>query len=127
MFICIAVEVLVDSLIAMLRAAGDPTRLRLLLLLRQAELTVSELVEIVGQSQPRVSRHLKLLTEARLIERFKEGSWVFYRAADRGEGAELGAAIAAIAHQASQDADLKRLTLVRDARAAEAAAFFKAN
>ena len=48
----------------MLRAAGDPTRLRLLLLLRQAELTVSELIEIVGQSQPRVSRHLKLLGEA---------------------------------------------------------------
>src|ERR1700712_2586712 len=53
-----------DRLVAMLRAAGDPTRLRLLLLLRQAELTVSELIEIVGQSQPRVSRHLKLLGEA---------------------------------------------------------------
>jgi ArsR family transcriptional regulator len=111
----------------MLRAAGDPTRLRLLLLLRQAELTVSELVEIVGQSQPRVSRHLKLLCEAHLIERFKEGSWVFYRAADRGEGAELGAAISAIAPAQSQDADSKRLAAVRDARAAEAAAFFKAN
>ena len=55
------------DLVSMLRAAGDPTRLRLLLLLRQAELTVSELTEIVGQSQPRVSRHLKLLTEAELI------------------------------------------------------------
>ena len=57
----------------------------------QAELTVSELIEIVGQCQPRVSRHLKLLGEAGLLERFKEGSWVFYRAADRGKGAELGA------------------------------------
>ena len=55
-----------DGLVAMLRAAGDPTRLRLLLLLRQAELTVSELIEIVGQSQPRVSRHLRLLVEAGL-------------------------------------------------------------
>ena len=73
-----------DKLVSMLRAAGDPTRLRLLLLLREAELTVSELVEIVGQSQPRVSRHLKLLGEAGLVERFKEGSWVFCRAADRG-------------------------------------------
>ncbi|MEI9995431.1 MAG: metalloregulator ArsR/SmtB family transcription factor [Rhizomicrobium sp.] len=109
----------------MLRAAGDPTRLRLLLLLRQAELTVSELVEIVGQSQPRVSRHLKLLTEARLIERFKEGSWVFYRAADRGEGADLTAAVAALA--APHESDLKRLAQVRETRAAEAAAFFKAN
>src|SRR5271154_1338600 len=116
-----------DSLVAMLRAAGDPTRLRLLLLLRQAELTVSELVEIVGQSQPRVSRHLKLLCEAHLIERFKEGSWVFYRAADRGESAELGAAIAVIAGPQAQTSDSRRLAAVRDARAAEAAAFFKAN
>jgi len=116
-----------DKLVAMLRAAGDPTRLRLLLLLRQAELTVSELVDIVGQSQPRVSRHLKLLTEAHLIERFKEGSWVFYRAADSGEGAELGAAIAAIAPGGSQESDRKRLAAVREARAAEAAAYFKAN
>ena len=79
-----------ERLVTMLRAAGDPTRLRLLLLLRQAELTVSELIEIVGQSQPRVSRHLKLLCGAGLIERFKEGSWVFYRAADEGQGAALG-------------------------------------
>jgi SAM-dependent methyltransferase len=75
--------------------------LRLLLLLRQAELTVSELIEIVGQSQPRVSRHLKLLGEAGLVERFKEGSWVFCRAADRGTGAELGASIAALADPAA--------------------------
>jgi len=114
-----------DQLVAMLRAAGDPTRLRLLLLLRRAELTVSELVEIVGQSQPRVSRHLKLLTEAQLIERFKEGSWVFYRAADRGQGADLGNAIAGIA--VPHEADLKRLAHIREARAAQAAAFFKAN
>ena len=79
-----------DKLVVMLRAAGDPTRLRLLLLLRQAELTVSELIEIVGQSQPRVSRHLKLLCEAGLMERFKEGSWVFYRAADAGQGRRTG-------------------------------------
>jgi SAM-dependent methyltransferase len=111
----------------MLRAAGDPTRLRLLLLLRQAELTVSELIEIVGQSQPRVSRHLKLLGEAGLVERFKEGSWVFCRAADRGTGAELGAAIAALAEPALQEADHARLKHVREARAATANAYFKAN
>jgi demethylmenaquinone methyltransferase/2-methoxy-6-polyprenyl-1,4-benzoquinol methylase/ArsR family transcriptional regulator len=111
----------------MLRAAGDPTRLRLLLLLRQAELTVSELIEIVGQSQPRVSRHLKLLGEAGLVERFKEGSWVFCRAADRGIGAELGAAIAALADPALQEADKARLAHVRQARANAAAAYFKSN
>jgi ubiquinone/menaquinone biosynthesis C-methylase UbiE/DNA-binding transcriptional ArsR family regulator len=116
-----------DRLVSMLRAAGDPTRLRLLLLLRQAELTVSELIEIVGQSQPRVSRHLKLLGEAGLVERFKEGSWVFCRAADRGTGAELGAAIAALADPALQEADRTRLAHVREARANAAAAYFKAN
>ncbi len=116
-----------DRLVAMLRAAGDPTRLRLLLLLRQAELTVSELIEIVGQSQPRVSRHLKLLGEAGLLERFKEGSWVFYRAADRGKGAELGAALASLADPNLSLADTARLAHVRQARAAAAAAYFKAN
>src|ERR1700722_10781475 len=73
-----------DQLLAMLKAAGDATRLRLFLLLREAELTVSELTHILGQSQPRVSRHLRLLCEAGLLQRFKEGSWVFYRAVDRG-------------------------------------------
>jgi ubiquinone/menaquinone biosynthesis C-methylase UbiE len=116
-----------DRLVAMLRAAGDPTRLRLLLLLRQAELTVSELIEIVGQSQPRVSRHLKLLGEAGLLERFKEGSWVFYRAADRGKGAELGAALTNLADPSLGQADMARLAHVRQARAAAAAAYFKAN
>jgi ubiquinone/menaquinone biosynthesis C-methylase UbiE len=113
-----------EKLVGMLRAAGDPTRLRLLLLLRQAELTVSELTEIVGQSQPRVSRHLKLLCDAGLLERFKEGSWVFYRAADTGKGAELGQVLSTLA---SADADLVRLSAVREERAAEAAAYFKAN
>ena len=115
-----------DRLVAMLRAAGDPTRLRLLLLLRQAELTVSELIEIVGQSQPRVSRHLKLLCGAGLIERFKEGSWVFYRAADEGRGAALGATLSGMVEGPHQT-DLRRLATVREARAAEAAAYFKAN
>ena len=116
-----------DKLVAMLRAAGDPTRLRLLLLLREAELAVSELIEIVGQSQPRVSRHLKLLGEAGLLERFKEGSWVFYRAADHGKGAELGRALAQLADPALIETDRARLTHVRETRAAAAAAYFKAN
>ncbi|TAK99795.1 MAG: methyltransferase domain-containing protein [Rhodospirillaceae bacterium] len=118
-----------DKLVSMLRAAGDSTRLRLLLLLRQAELTVSEIVDIIGQSQPRVSRHLKLLCDAGLLERFKEGSWVFYRASDRGTGAQFGAAVSgfAMADTEAHAADLTRLTRVREARAAEAAAYFKTN
>ncbi len=118
-----------DELLAMLRAAGDPTRLRLLCLLRQADLTVSEMTQIVGQSQPRVSRHLKILCNAGLLERFKEGSWVFYRPRDGGRGSEFNKALATLAPETDQAfvADSHRLRAVRDARAAAAAAFFKAN
>jgi len=115
-----------ESLVLMLRAAGDPTRLRLLLLLRQAELTVSELTEIIGQSQPRVSRHLKLLCGAGLIARFKEGSWVFYRATDEGRATILSSTLSSFL-SGPPEADLKRLAAVREKRAAEAAAYFKAN
>jgi ubiquinone/menaquinone biosynthesis C-methylase UbiE/DNA-binding transcriptional ArsR family regulator len=68
-----------DRLIKALKAAGEPTRLRILAALSQYELTVTELVSLLGQSQPRVSRHLKLLLEAGLVVRFQEGSWVFQR------------------------------------------------
>ena len=68
-----------EHLLAALRAVAEPTRLRLVVLCARGELTVSELTQILGQSQPRVSRHLKLLCEAGLLDRFREGSWVFYR------------------------------------------------
>src|SRR5665213_2360395 len=68
-----------EALLAALRAVAETTRLRLLVLCARGELTVSELAQILGQSQPRVSRHLKLLCEAGLLDRFREGSWVFYR------------------------------------------------
>jgi len=73
----------------MLRAAGDATRLRLLLVLRMAELTVSELTEIMGQSQPRVSRHLKLLADAGLVERFKEENIAGHVTLKKGERSGL--------------------------------------
>jgi ArsR family transcriptional regulator len=118
-----------DDLVSKLRAAGDATRLRLLLLLRAAELTVTEIVEIIGQSQPRVSQHLKMLCDAGLLDRFREGSWVFYRAADHGPGGAFGAAVSGLLDGDSRAhaADLARLGRVREARAASAAAFFKAN
>ena len=116
-----------QPLLAMLRAAGDPTRLRLFLILREAELTVSELTQVLGQSQPRVSRHLKLLCDAGLLARFKEGSWVFYRAADTGPAARLGEVMAGLAEPEALAGDRARLASVREARAALAAAFFKAN
>ena len=67
-----------------MKAAGETTRLRLLSLLDRAELTVTDLVDILDQSQPRISRHLKLLVEAGLAERFQEGAWAYFRAVDRG-------------------------------------------
>jgi len=74
-----------DALLIALRAVAEPTRLRIFALCAEGELTVSDLTRILGQSQPRVSRHLKLLTEARVLDRTPEGSWVFYRLArDRG-------------------------------------------
>jgi ArsR family transcriptional regulator len=118
-----------QELLSMLRAAGDPTRLRLILLLREAELTVSELTQILGQSQPRVSRHLRLLCEANLLQRFKEGSWVFYRSAGRGECARFAQMLAALAADNPDpfESDRRRLDAVRHARQAAAAEFFKAN
>ena len=68
-----------DQTVEALRAAGEPTRLRVLSLLAGEELSVMELSRILEQSQPRVSRHLKLMTDAGLIERFPDGARVFYR------------------------------------------------
>src|SRR6202158_3124045 len=72
-----------------LKAAGEATRLRILALLAEAELTVSDLTEILRQSQPRISRHLRLLAAAGLVDRFREGSWAFFRLAERGGSAAL--------------------------------------
>jgi len=82
-----------QALLSLLQGAADPTRLRLLFLVAEGELTVTELTAIVGQSQPRVSRHLKLLCEAGLLERFKEGSWVFPRLRDTGQSAAFAKAL----------------------------------
>src|SRR6266852_3481121 len=72
-----------------LKAAGEATRLRILALVAEAELTVSDLTAILRQSQPRISRHLRLLAEAGLVERFREGSWAFFRFSEHGGSAEL--------------------------------------
>src|ERR1700689_5947988 len=77
----------------MLKAAGEATRLRILALIAEAELTVSDLTEILRQSQPRLSRHLRLLAEAGLVERFREGSWAFCRLRERGSAADIARAM----------------------------------
>lgn len=78
-----------EALLCGLKAAGEDTRLRILALLAGSELTVSDLTTILGQSQPRISRHLKLLFEAELLERYREGAWVFYVLARTGPAARL--------------------------------------
>ena len=73
-----------DTLLQRLKTLGDPTRLRLLALCRQGECSVSELTRVIGQSQPRISQQLKLLCEAGLLRRFRDGKRVFYRVAESG-------------------------------------------
>jgi len=78
-----------DELVTALKAVAEPTRLRILALLRNGELSVKDLTMILGQSQPRLSRHLKLLVEAGLVERFREGSWVYFHLSQRSIGGRL--------------------------------------
>lgn len=115
-----------DTMLGGLAAAGEPTRLRLLALLSDAELTVSELVIILGQSQPRISRHLKLLVESGLVERHREGAWVFLLAAQVGAAARLARDIVGSikADDPVRVADRARLDEVRRARADQAARYF---
>ncbi len=113
----------------MLKAAGEETRLRLLALLAEAELTVTELTDILRQSQPRISRHLRLLAESGLVVRFREGSWAFFRLAEHGAKAELARVLAA---QLDPDdpvmaRDRERLAQVRAARATAAQGYFRAH
>src|ERR1700676_387085 len=100
-----------------------------MLLCSNAELTVSDLVGILGQSQPRVSRHLRLLCEAGLLDRFREGAFAFYRLARRGIGADLARALLRLVPGDDQVSalDRERLEALKRERAAAAAAFFGAN
>ncbi|HEX4555947.1 MAG TPA: metalloregulator ArsR/SmtB family transcription factor, partial [Xanthobacteraceae bacterium] len=118
-----------DDLNAALKAAGEETRLRILGLLFEAELTVSDLTEILRQSQPRISRHLKLLAEAGLVARFREGAWAFFRLAEQGQAA---LAIRSLLTRLDADdpviaRDRERLGEVRAARTAAAQAYFNAH
>lgn len=115
-----------DEVLNGLRAAADMTRLRLLLLCAQGEWTVSELTQILGQSQPRVSRHLKLLADAGLLERIPEGSWVFYRRARTGAGARMARNICRMLPQDDKAValDRQRLEAVREARRVQATSYF---
>ena len=117
------------DVVEMLRAAGEPTRLRVLALLAREELAVTELVQILGHSQPRVSRHLKLLNEAGLVERFPDGAWVFYRLCGSEPQRSL---VHAVLDRLPEDEgelseDLDRLETVRRDRMDTASAYFARN
>jgi DNA-binding transcriptional ArsR family regulator/ubiquinone/menaquinone biosynthesis C-methylase UbiE len=117
-------------MVAALRGAGEQTRLRALALLARGELAVGELAVALGQSQPRISRHLRLLTESGLVERIPEGAWVFYRIAPEGSPERsLVDAIVAMLDGAEPELarDAERLAEIRQARADAAAAYFAAN
>ncbi|NBB17094.1 metalloregulator ArsR/SmtB family transcription factor [Caulobacter sp. SLTY] len=115
--------------VEMLRAAGEPTRLRILSLLAAEELSVLELCRILDQSQPRVSRHLKLLAEAGLVQRFPDGAWVFYRLS----GAETARRLVDVLLDLTDDGDPvlrrdgDRLAAVQAERTNEATAYFARN
>lgn len=117
------------TLVTALKAAAEPTRLRILALLRSGPLTVKDLTRILGQSQPRLSRHLKLLNEAGLIERAPEGSWVYFHLADRA--ARNGVAARLLRCLDPADAvvarDRQRFESVKRDREASAQAYFASN
>jgi len=113
--------------VASLRAAAEPTRLRMLALLQHAELTVGEICEILAQSQPRVSRHLRLLSEAGLVDRMREQAWVYYRVPAQGSGREAVQRFLALigtgdALIAQDHARMQRVLAERTRRAAAAKA-----
>jgi ubiquinone/menaquinone biosynthesis C-methylase UbiE/DNA-binding transcriptional ArsR family regulator len=116
-----------QALTATLKAAGEATRLRLLTLIADAELTVTDLTAILRQSQPRLSRHLRLLAEAGLVERHREGSWAFFRLGEAGGAADIARTL--IARLDPNDAivarDRERLAAVRAARVAAAQNYFR--
>jgi len=118
-----------EHLLAALRAVAEPTRLRLIVLCAKGELTVSELTQILGQSQPRVSRHLKLLCEAGLLDRFREGSWVFYRLRQSGPSGALARQLVSACDDADPTIglDLQRLNAIKRQRADLASAYFREN
>lgn len=122
-----------DTTLNVFRAIGEESRLRIMALLIGGELTVSEITLILGQSQPRVSRHLKILADAGLAERHREGAWMFYRVAvGARENAALSAVLTAVKAMAADGdrilaRDIERFQQSREARAAQAAAYFEEN
>jgi ArsR family transcriptional regulator len=118
-----------DDIVEILKAAGEPTRLRLLALLSHGDLTVTDLTDILGQSQPRISRHLKLLAEAALVDRYQEGAWAFFRLSQGGPAVTLARQLLESADpvDAVFARDDERLRVLKKIRADKAQAYFSRN
>lgn len=117
-----------DHMLAGLKAAGEATRLRVLALLADGELSVKDLTRVLGQSQPRISRHLRLLVEAGLIERFREGSWVFFRLGHAGAALFARRLVAALDRgDGTLELDRARAEAVKRERAEAAQTYFRAH
>ena len=114
-----------DQTVEALRAVGEPTRLRVLSLLAGEELSVMELSGILDQSQPRVSRHLKLMADAGLIERFPDGARVFYRLSSDLPARRLIDTVLDLLEVSAGEADDRRLEAVRRDREVAAGAYFE--
>lgn len=119
-----------EDLLTVLRAVAEETRLRILALASRDQLTVSEIVDILGQSQPRVSRHLKLLVDAGLLERIREGQWAYFRLT-RDPGSAQSLARDVIGRLPVDDtllaADQARLVDLKRRRENRAIAYFRQN
>lgn len=122
-------HVALDTMVDILKAAAESSRLRILALLSRGDLTVSNLTEILGQSQPRVSRHLKLLLEAGLIGRYQEGSWAFFRLSDSDAARDFVLRLVSGIRDADPQArrDLERLAAVKHRRQERATVYFREN
>ncbi len=118
-----------DYLLTGLRAAAEPTRLRILALCAQSDLTVTDLTEILSQSQPRVSRHVKTLCDAGLLQRWRNGPWAFCQLATDGPGVALAQTLVDQIPRGDEtfQLDSQRLSRLVRARAERAAAFFRDN
>ncbi|MEO7371916.1 MAG: metalloregulator ArsR/SmtB family transcription factor, partial [Ilumatobacteraceae bacterium] len=115
-----------QALLDVLWALDEETRLRIAVLLQHGELTVSDLTDILGMSQPRISRHINLLAEAGVVDKHREGTWAFFDLVTRGPVGRLVAQVLALTdeHDSVIAADLDRLTIVRGRRTAAAQEYF---
>lgn len=118
-----------NRMVDTLKAAGESSRFRILVLLSRGDLTVSDLTSILNQSQPRVSRHLKLLLEAGLIGRYQEGSWAFFRLSDNDVAREFALGLVGRVDPADPLVlrDMERLEAVKRKNRERAAEYFSAN